>query len=162
METEQFIIPLNNTRRFQFVNEDLFKLRGKPKKERVTCSINTKTGIISFSHSASQVLNLEKAFVKFYLDAVNKTIAFRINKDFLSLAETKNWRTVKKNSSATLSTSITPIIRALNDQKQLLPKYKKIEIKKWKDPGMIGDEYYYLDLMEYERNNKPTGDGKND
>lgn len=158
MTTEVDNIPTNyGTRNFQFTAEEVISHKRNETKKDVCVTINTKYGHINFSTKAIQSLNLLNNRIKFYVDTGNKTIAFKLKNKFDSFEQLGNWRLpIQNKDSGNVTFSIVPIIRELGINGKLLERYKKIRVQKWKDQKSIldGDEYYFVDLKEYERKNK--------
>jgi hypothetical protein len=131
------------TKKLYFV-ETKKNSKSKEHKEKPFASVNVKLGTMVVGTIACQAIGLDGKFYKPYHDATHKVIGFKVNDRVLNEEQRKGWRFAKLNKGQ-LFISVKP---AINSMAGLKDKYKKLEIKRYKDyqSQMDSDVYYYVEL----------------
>jgi len=155
MANESVLKTNSSSKKLNFLNEETI-LRKTNNNTIVSATISPRFGTITFNVDAIRELGLVKKKIKFFFDLENRCIGFQLKTDFSSLKQMGLWRSCTINSAGVLKFSISAIINEFKRKKKLdINKlYRKVPISLYKTVGMLEDDYYYLDLKEYDRNRK--------
>lgn len=160
---KRITVPTVRNRTFQFNSESVLRKKTKD-TEQLTLSICSKSGRVTFSKDCINYFQFDKCRIKFFVDTGNRILAFRKTTEFGSLKEIKEWKkvTMFKHGSGGIVCAERAIAELNRNNATASVSYKKLPIKKWSPKDLLSEEYYFVDLKEYERkHDREATDGAN-
>ena len=132
----------NRTKKFHLLE---YNPRKRPIKIKdiATVSISRKWGLIMFGKRTILALDMKGKFLKLYYDIGQNVIAWKL-KDQVELMDIKlGWKPIRITKAGQYHSSIESILANMKLSKD---KYNKLEVKKYYEQGLLGEDYYYVEV----------------
>lgn len=120
------------------------------KKKECTVRLSVKHNTITFSAQTVKTLNMKDGWVKWYISSQKNVIAWKV-KSSLSQEDilTKDWKfySVNKDSGVIIAGGKQLFKQVDVAFMEKLPaKSASFVVKKYKEAGIISEEYYYIEI----------------
>jgi len=128
--------------KLQLTPDDGVRTRKVAEKDEVTATIQLSSNCILFGKHAQMAMNMENRFIKFYYDAVNKVVAWRIETSVTQSQLSLGWKLCKPNKVGQMVFAISNVLNNFTF-KEGTKSLKKLVIKKHKDYSLLDPHTYY-------------------
>jgi len=134
--------------------------------DKVFCNVSKKYGTLNIYGKALEAMHMTNSWYKLAFDSTNQIIAWKVRKELLhdQMQET-GWKFFKPSEKAVQTKAIIGVGRILDTFKGLKQEsYSNLEIKKYKDKGMIGDGdddnfWYFVQIEDLTEPKKVDNEG---
>jgi hypothetical protein len=109
-----------------------------------TATVSSKFGRLSFPKLTIEHLGLGGKFIRIYFDSQKKAIGWKVFDE----GKLKDLEGFKKVTLKKTGCAVFDIVGIIKNFKLKQDSYKHLEIKKYNEGGLLGNEYYYVKIDE--------------